>query len=71
MNNGYLQRMLEDGLNVKLSDELKMKLYMSADDEILDGKDQTTEVDPEAITTEREELLARKKNDPTFGMTAD
>lgn len=32
INNGYLLRMLDDGLNVVLTDELKARLYMTADD---------------------------------------
>ena len=62
--------MLQDGLNVKLSDELKMRLLMTTD-ENLDMNQSQEVADPEAITTERENLMARKKNDPTFGMTAD
>lgn len=32
VNNGYLLRMIEDGDNVILSDELKTRLYMTADE---------------------------------------
>ena len=32
VNNGYLLRMIEDGDNVILSDELRTKLYMTAED---------------------------------------
>ena len=32
VNNGYLLRMIEDGDNVILSDELRTRLYMTADD---------------------------------------
>ena len=69
INNGYLLRMLEDGLNVKLTDELKARLYMTADDagaafEAQDGGDDGGETDPGKA------LLARKAADPTYGMTA-
>ncbi len=32
INNGYLLRLLDEGVTVGLSDDLKMKLYMTSDD---------------------------------------
>ena len=66
INNGYLLRMLEDGLNVKLTAEMKAKLYMTAADAgaAFDAQDDNAENDPGKA------LLARKANDPTYGMTA-
>ena len=32
INNGYLLRMIEDGDNVILSDDMRTRLYMTADD---------------------------------------
>ena len=47
--------MLDDGLNVILSEEMKTKLYMSADDFV-----RASEAGPDA-----------DKDDPTYNMTAD
>lgn len=33
INNGYLLRMIDDGVIVNLSDEMKQKLYMTVDDD--------------------------------------
>ena len=49
--------MLDDGVDVVLSDELKMKLYMTSDDLDLNLGD---EEDAKALRT---------GDDPTFGMT--
>ena len=68
INNGYLLRMLEDGLNVKLTDEMKARLYMTAADAGAAFEAQTDndtgDQDPGKA------LLARKAADPTYGMTA-
>ena len=58
--------MLEDGLNVKLTDELRAKLYMTAADAGAAFEDNADDgdVDPGKA------LLARKAADPTYGMTA-
>ena len=66
INNGYLLRMLDDGLNVKLTAEMRAKLYMTAADAgaAFDAQDDSAETDPGKA------LLARKANDPTYGMTA-
>ena len=58
--------MLDDGLNVKLTAEMRAKLYMTAADAgaAFDAQDDSAETDPGKA------LLARKANDPTYGMTA-
>ena len=58
IDNGYLLRMIEDGCDVVLSDELRSKLYMTAD---MTGTFSGDEDD--------ESILARKQKDPTYGMT--
>ena len=59
IDNGYLIRMLDDGINVILDDELKSKLYMTAADSANLFSDPSDNNDLDAI----------KAADPTYGMT--
>ncbi len=59
INNGYLLRLLDEGVTVGLSDDLKMKLYMTSDD-----------VDLNLGGDDGEQKALRTKDDPTFGMTS-
>lgn len=68
INNGYLLRMIDDGLNVILTDELKARLYMTADD--AGAAFEAQDDDPGAKDDPGKALLARKAADPTYGMTA-
>ena len=67
IQNSYLLRMIEDGIDVVLTDEFRAKLYMSADEDtaaaaVFDGDGG----DSSATNTG---ILAKKKGDPTYGMT--
>ena len=55
--------MIEDGVNVKLTAEMRKKLYMTSDDTATAFLDQST------VTDDDEKNEARKKSDPTYGMT--
>ena len=48
INNGYLLRMIDDGVTVNLSDEMKQKLYMTVDDDKirLGGSDDDDDENP-------------------------
>ena len=63
--NGYLLRLIEDGHNVVLSDEMRKKLYMTADDTATAFLDQST-ISAEDDTGREKS----KKQDPMYGMTA-
>ena len=62
--------MLEDGCNVILSDEFKKKLYREVDPS---GELQVTTgiYDEEIVKNEDELVMEKKKNDPTYGLTAE
>lgn len=59
IENGYLLRMIADGDNVILSEDLKTRLYMTATDDMgaLSGDE------------DENEFQLKQKRDPTFGMT--
>ena len=67
--------MLEDGKNVILTNELKTRLYMSQDDafeaENLVNMAQHHKDDEDSIKDIGQAILERRKQDPTYGLTAD
>ena len=62
--------MLDDGINVILTDEMKARLYMTADDAgALSGNPEGDGAETEGDRDPGKDLLARKAADPTYGMT--